>query len=132
MLRQPSHLTQSVAGVFAVLIYFVGYLVQRGYRLGIVEVIATTIFIGFACDYCVRVRATPGGRCPRGARARRHGLCGEPAYAELRRTRRGRATRTGTRVERVNGPGGEPEIPSKNPPHTSVLVRGVGQRRRAP
>ena len=26
-------------------------------------------------------------------------------------------------VERVNGPGGEPEISSKNPPHTSVLVR---------
>ena len=44
-----------MAGVFAVLIYFVGYLVQRGYRLGIVEAIATTIFIGFACDYCVHI-----------------------------------------------------------------------------
>ena len=30
------------------------------------------------------------------------------------------------------GPGGEPEIPSKHPPHPSVLVGGVGQRRRAP
>jgi predicted RND superfamily exporter protein len=38
-----------------VLICFGGYLVQRGYRLGIVEAIATTIFIGFACDYCVHV-----------------------------------------------------------------------------
>ena len=28
------------------------------------------------------------------------------------------------------GPGGSPK--SKNPPHTSVLVRGVGQRHRAP
>ena len=37
------------------LICFGGYLVQRGYRLGIVEAIATTIFIGFACDYCVHV-----------------------------------------------------------------------------
>ena len=44
-----------MAGVFAVLICFVGYLVQRGYRLGIVEAIATTIFIGFACDYCVHI-----------------------------------------------------------------------------
>ena len=30
------------------------------------------------------------------------------------------------------GPGREPEIPSKHPPRTSALVRGVGQRRRAP
>ena len=30
------------------------------------------------------------------------------------------------------GPGGEPEIPSKHPPRISALVRGVGQRRRAP
>ena len=40
-------------------------------------------------------------------------------------------------VERVNGPGGEPEIPSKNPPHTSVLVRefrvhGYGSAYRCP
>ena len=34
--------------------------------------------------------------------------------------------------EGKRGRGGEPEIRSKNPPHTSVLVRGVGQRRRAP
>ena len=45
----------AAAGVFAVLICFVGYLVQRGYRMGIVEAIATTIFIGFACDYCVHI-----------------------------------------------------------------------------
>eukprot|EP00964_Phaeocystis_antarctica_P023705 scaffold13243_cov72-Phaeocystis_antarctica.AAC.2 len=44
------------------------------------------------------------------AAPRPHGMCREPAYAGLRRTRRGRATRTGTRVERV---------------------KGVGQRRRA-
>ena len=44
-----------------------------------------------------RVRATPGGQCLRGAWARRYGLCGAPAYAGLRRTRRGRATRA--RVE---------------------------------
>ena len=37
------------------LICFVGYLAQRGYGLGIVEAIATTIFIGFACDYCCHV-----------------------------------------------------------------------------
>ena len=83
--------------------------------------------------------ATPvaGGAMPaRGAGAAAHGLCaGNPAHAGLRRTRRGRAIRTGTRVWRgykVNGPAREPEIPSKNPPDTSVLVRGVGQRRRAP
>eukprot|EP00964_Phaeocystis_antarctica_P145699 scaffold111808_cov54-Phaeocystis_antarctica.AAC.1 len=80
-----------------------------------------------------RVRATPGGRCPRGARARRHGLCGEPAYAGLRRTRSGGGPHAlAPRVERVNGPVGEPKSPYKNPPHTSVLVRGVRQRRRAP
>ena len=45
----------AVGGVFAVLVCFVGYLEQRGYGLGIVEAIATTIFIGFACDYCVHV-----------------------------------------------------------------------------
>ena len=37
------------------LVCFVGYLAQRGYGLGIVEAIATTIFIGFACDYCCHV-----------------------------------------------------------------------------
>ena len=37
------------------LVCFVGYLAQRGYGLGIVEAIATTIFIGFACDYCVHI-----------------------------------------------------------------------------
>ena len=45
----------AVGGVFAVLACFVGYLEQRGYGLGIVEAIATTIFIGFACDYCCHV-----------------------------------------------------------------------------
>ena len=45
----------AVGGVFAVLVCFVGYLAQRGYGLGIVEAIATTIFIGFACDYCCHV-----------------------------------------------------------------------------
>eukprot|EP00964_Phaeocystis_antarctica_P061315 scaffold36629_cov44-Phaeocystis_antarctica.AAC.1 len=58
------------------------------------------------------VRATPGGRCPRGARARRHGLCGEPAYAGLRRTRRGRATRTaGTACGEGKRARGGAEIP---------------------
>ena len=72
----------------------------------------------FVCKvWSGRERAMPA----RGARARRHGLCGEPAYAGLRRTRRGRATRTGTRVERV-----------KSTPHPSVLVGGVRQRRGAP
>jgi len=45
----------TLAGVLAVLVCFVGYLVERGYELGVVEAIATTIFIGFACDYCVHV-----------------------------------------------------------------------------
>lgn len=42
-----------VLGVVAVLICFVGYLTQRGYVMGVVEAIATAIFIGFACDYAV-------------------------------------------------------------------------------
>jgi len=32
---------------------------------------------------------SPGGRCPRGARARRYGLCRAPAHAGLRRARQG-------------------------------------------
>jgi hypothetical protein len=34
---------------------FIGYLSQRGFELGVIEAIATTIFIGLACDYCVHV-----------------------------------------------------------------------------
>ena len=45
----------TLAGVISVLICFVGYLVEREYELGVIEAIATTIFIGFACDYCVHV-----------------------------------------------------------------------------
>ena len=45
----------TLLGVLCVLICFVGYLVQREYTLGVVEAIATTIFIGIACDYCVHV-----------------------------------------------------------------------------
>ncbi len=40
----------TLTGVFAVLVCFIGYLVERGYDLGVIEAIATTIFIGFACD----------------------------------------------------------------------------------
>jgi len=42
-------------GVVVVLICFLGYLQQRGLAFGVVESIATTIAIGFACDYCVHV-----------------------------------------------------------------------------
>ena len=50
--------------------------------------------------------------------------CGEPAYAGLRRTRRGRATHW-HRVWRGENRG-------KTTPHPSVLVGGVRQRRGAP
>ena len=43
----------TVGGVVCVLICFLGYLAQRGYAIGAVEAIATTIFIGLSCDYCV-------------------------------------------------------------------------------
>ena len=45
----------TVGGVLVVLVCFVGYLTLRGYELGVIEAIATTIFIGLACDYCVHV-----------------------------------------------------------------------------
>ena len=45
----------TLLGVVVVLICFIGYLVERGYELGVIEAIATTIFIGFACDYCVHI-----------------------------------------------------------------------------
>ena len=45
----------TVAGVVVVLTCFLGYLAERGYSLGVIEAIATTIFIGLACDYCVHV-----------------------------------------------------------------------------
>ncbi|KOO27414.1 hypothetical protein Ctob_009964 [Chrysochromulina tobinii] len=45
----------TLVGVVVVLICFIGYLVERGYELGVIEAIATTIFIGFACDYCVHI-----------------------------------------------------------------------------
>ena len=45
----------TILGVLVVLVSFVGYLSARGYTFGVVEAIATTIFIGFACDYCVHV-----------------------------------------------------------------------------
>ena len=45
----------TVAGVLVVLTCFLGYLAERGYSLGVIEAIATTIFIGLACDYCVHV-----------------------------------------------------------------------------
>ena len=45
----------TICGVLCVLICFIGYLVERGYTLGVIEAIATTIFIGFSCDYCVHV-----------------------------------------------------------------------------
>lgn len=51
----PSLAAATIAGVAVVLICFVGYLAQRGFRLGVIEAVATTIFIGFACDYCVHV-----------------------------------------------------------------------------
>ena len=51
----PGLMFATLVGVFAVLICFIGYLVERGYELGVIEAIATTIFIGFACDYCVHV-----------------------------------------------------------------------------
>ena len=38
----------TMASVFAVLIAFAGYLVRRGYLVGIVEAISISIFIGFA------------------------------------------------------------------------------------
>jgi hypothetical protein len=37
-----------MASVCAVLIAFAGYLVRRGYLVGIVEAISISIFIGFA------------------------------------------------------------------------------------
>jgi hypothetical protein len=45
----------TILGVLVVLVAFIGYLSARGYALGVVEAVATTIFIGFACDYCVHV-----------------------------------------------------------------------------
>lgn len=54
----------TIGGVLCVLVCFLGYLAQRGYALGVIEAIATTIFIGFSCDYCVhtlQVHRTSGG-----------------------------------------------------------------------
>ena len=51
----PSLAATTIGGVVVVLVCFVGYLSQRGFQLGVIEAIATTIFIGFACDYCVHV-----------------------------------------------------------------------------
>ncbi|KAL1503156.1 hypothetical protein AB1Y20_011215 [Prymnesium parvum] len=48
----------TIGGVTVILICFVGYLTQRGYPLGVIEAIATTIFIGLACDYCVHLCQT--------------------------------------------------------------------------
>ena len=45
----------TMGGVVVVLGAFFAYLVARGYAFGMVEAIAITIFIGFACDYCVHV-----------------------------------------------------------------------------
>ena len=45
----------TMGGVLVVLACFMGYLVQRGGALGVMEAIAATIFIGFSCDYAVHV-----------------------------------------------------------------------------
>ena len=71
-----------------------------------------------------------------GAAGRRHGLglCGEPAHAGLRSAARDGEghtdTHTGTRPGEGKRARGGAEIPSKS--LLSILVRGVGQRRRAP
>ncbi|KAL3930526.1 MAG: hypothetical protein SGPRY_001503, partial [Prymnesium sp.] len=54
----PSLALTTIGGVGVILICFVGYLTQRGYSLGVIEAVATTIFIGLACDYCVHVCQT--------------------------------------------------------------------------
>ena len=45
----------TIASVGIVLIAFLGYMVQRGYSLGVIEATSVTIFVGLACDYCVHV-----------------------------------------------------------------------------
>lgn len=45
----------TVGGVLVVLILLTAYFVKAGRALGIIEAIATTLFIGLACDYCVHV-----------------------------------------------------------------------------
>jgi len=68
----------TIASVAAVLVCFLGYLVQRGYRLGVGEAISVTIFVGLACDYCVHVMQVHRvvRHAPRGAEDQlRHILC---------------------------------------------------------
>ena len=48
----------TMCGVLLVLICFVGFIVQRGYPLGVIEAIAITIFIGLGCDYMAHVMQT--------------------------------------------------------------------------
>jgi len=43
----------TVLGVLIVLTCFLGYAACRAYKFGPVEAVALTVFIGFACDYCV-------------------------------------------------------------------------------
>ena len=68
-----------------------------------------------------------------GAGARRVRQCGASGAARRRDIGDGRTTvHTGWRTTHrsaLYGPGGEPEIPSENSPHPSVLVGGVRQRR---
>ena len=45
-------------GLAAVLNIFFAYLTVRDYTFGMIESIAITIFIGFACDYCVHIAQT--------------------------------------------------------------------------
>ena len=45
----------TMLGVVLVLVCFVGFLVQAGYTLGVIEAIAVTMFIGLACDYMAHV-----------------------------------------------------------------------------
>lgn len=45
----------TVAGVLVILLCFLGYVASRGLPFGPVEAVALTVFIGFACDYCVHI-----------------------------------------------------------------------------
>ena len=46
-------LTMSCVAILIVI--FIGYLASRSYEFGPAEAIAVSIFVGFACDYCVHV-----------------------------------------------------------------------------